>query len=223
MFRRLSRAPLTWVAVVVLGVGAAFGLYWFQPWKVVADRQVDERLSDVDDATPTGTMAADGTTPADGGVAGATPTGTAPPTGTATPTGAAGTPPRATPTGGATATRPVVVSRGTFVSHEHDTSGTARIVRTADGRHRLELVGLDTSNGPDLRVWLSDQPVRTGRAGWHVFDDGRRAELGRLKGNRGDQAYAVPAGTDLAALTSVTIWCQRFAVSFGAASLVPAG
>ncbi|MEV4723820.1 DM13 domain-containing protein [Micromonospora humida] len=205
MFRRLSRAPLAWVAVVVLGVGAAFGLYWFQPWKVVADRQVDERLSDVDDAAPTGTVAE------------TTPTGTAPPT------VPAGTPPRTTPTDGSPATRPVVVSRGTFVSHEHDTSGTARIVRTTDGRHRLELVGLDTSNGPDLRVWLSDQPVRTGRAGWHVFDDGRRAELGRLKGNRGDQAYAVPAGTDLAALTSVTIWCQRFAVSFGAASLVPAG
>ncbi|MEV6707880.1 DM13 domain-containing protein [Micromonospora wenchangensis] len=215
MFRRLSRAPLTWVAVAVLGVGAAFGLYWFQPWKVVADRQVDERLSDVDDATPTGTVAGDGTAPADGGVAGTTPAGTATPTGAAT----AGTPPRAEPT----ATRPVVVSRGEFVSHEHDTSGTARIVRTADGGHRLELVGLDTSNGPDLRVWLSDQPVRTGRAGWHVFDDGRRAELGRLKGNRGDQAYAVPAGTDLTELTSVTIWCQRFAVSFGAASLVPAG
>lgn len=210
MVRRLSRAPLTWVAVAVLGVGAALGLYWFQPWKVVADRQVDERLSDVDDA-PTGTVAADG------GVAGATPTGTAPPTGTA------GTPPRTTPTDGPPAIRPVVVSRGEFVSHEHDTSGTARIVRTADGEHRLELVGLDTSNGPDLRVWLSDQPVRTGRAGWHVFDDGHRAELGRLKGNRGDQAYAVPAGTDLAELTSVTIWCQRFAVSFGAASLVPAG
>ncbi|WP_422754646.1 DM13 domain-containing protein [Micromonospora sp. WMMD708] len=183
MSRRLFRTPLTWVAVAVIGIGAAFGLYWFQPWKVVTDRQVDERLSGVEDAAP----------------------------------------PRATPATGPTATRPVLVSRGEFVSHEHDTSGTARIVRTADGGHRLELVGLDTSNGPDLRVWLSDQPVRTGRAGWHVFDDGRRAELGRLKGNRGDQAYAVPAGTDLTALTSVTIWCQRFAVSFGAASLVPAG
>ncbi|MGX4652212.1 DM13 domain-containing protein [Micromonospora sp. SCSIO 07396] len=198
MSRRLFRAPLTWVAVVVLGVGAAFGLYWFQPWKVVTDNQVDEQLS----AVGTTPAEASGTTPTD--APGVTPTG-------------------ATPAGSPTSTRPVVVSRGEFVSHEHDTSGTARIVRTADGRHRLELVGLDTSNGPDLRVWLSDQQVRTGRAGWHVFDDGRRAELGRLKGNRGDQAYAVPPGTDLAELTSVTIWCQRFAVSFGAASLVPAG
>ncbi|MEV4828053.1 DM13 domain-containing protein [Micromonospora sp. NPDC049257] len=201
MSRRPFRTPLTWVAVAVLGVGVAFGLYWFQPWKVVTDNQVDEQLSEVD-AAPAGT------TPTD--APGGTPTGTTP----------AGTTPT---TGSPTSTRPVVVSRGEFVSHEHDTSGTARIVRTADGGHRLELVGLDTSNGPDLKVWLTDQPVRTGRAGWGVFDDGRRVELGRLKGNKGDQAYAIPSGADPAGLTSVAIWCQRFAVSFGAAPLVPVG
>ena len=86
----------------------------------------------------------------------------------------------------------------------------------------LRLVDLETSNGPDLRVWLSDQPVRAGVAGWRVFDDGAWVELGRLKGNRGDQAYAVPAGTDLASLSSVSIWCRRFSVSFGAATLAPA-
>jgi hypothetical protein len=61
-----------------------------------------------------------------------------------------------------------------------------------------------------------------GRDGWHVFDDGRTVELGRLKGNRGNQVYDVPAGTDLTGLISVTIWCKRFAVSFGAAALAPA-
>ncbi|MFD0823272.1 DM13 domain-containing protein, partial [Micromonospora zhanjiangensis] len=120
------------------------------------------------------------------------------------------------------ATRPVLVSRGEFVSHEHRTTGAARIVRLPDGSHRLELVGLATSNGPDLRVWLTDQPVRTGRAGWQVFDDGRWVELARLKGNRGDQSYPIPANVDLTDLGSVTIWCKRFAVSFGAAPLQPA-
>ncbi|WP_432900521.1 DM13 domain-containing protein [Micromonospora matsumotoense] len=210
MSRRLLRTPLTWVAVAVLGVGVAFGLYWFQPWKVVTDNQVDEQLAEVD-AAPAGTTPAD--TPGTGAT-GATPAGTTP----TTPTAGTGT-----PASSPTSTRPVVVSRGEFVSHEHDTAGTARIVRTAGGGHRLELVGLDTSNGPDLKVWLTDQPVRTGRAGWGVFDDGRRVELGRLKGNKGDQAYAIPSGTDLAGLNSVAIWCQRFAVSFGAAPLVPVG
>lgn len=114
---------------------------------------------------------------------------------------------------------PVVLSRGAFVTHEHETKGDARIVRHPDGRHTLELVGLDTSDGPDLRVWLSDQPVRAGTAGWKVFDDGRYVELGELKGNRGNQVYEIPAGADLASLRSVAIWCKRFSVSFGAAAL----
>ena len=47
-------------------------------------------------------------------------------------------------------------------------------------------------------------------------------ELGRLKGNRGNQVYDVPAGTDLTGLVSVTIWCKRFATSFGAAEFAAA-
>nr|WP_240670563.1 DM13 domain-containing protein [Actinoplanes solisilvae] len=112
-----------------------------------------------------------------------------------------------------------VVAEGTFVTHEHDTSGTVRMVRNPDGSHQLEIAGLDTSDGPDLRVWLSDQRVRTGTAGWRVFDDGRYVELGKLKGNHGDQVYRLAAGVDPAAFRSVSIWCKRFAVSFGAAEL----
>jgi hypothetical protein len=55
--------------------------------------------------------------------------------------------------------------------------------------------------------------------GWHVFDDGAYVDLGRLKGNRGDQNYPVPADVDLGRYRSVTIWCDRFNVSFGAAAL----
>ena len=113
----------------------------------------------------------------------------------------------------------VVVRTGSFVTHEHATKGTARLVRNADGSHQVELVGLDTSDGPDLRVWLTDQEVREGQAGWKVFDDGEWTELGRLKGNRGDQVYPLPSGTDPEDYRSVSIWCKRFAVSFGAADL----
>jgi hypothetical protein len=116
-------------------------------------------------------------------------------------------------------TAPVVVLRGAFVTHEHETKGDVRVVRHPDGRHTLELVDLDTSDGPDLRVWLSDQPVREGTPGWRVFDDGRWVELGKLKGNRGNQVYEIPVDADLTALRSVAIWCKRFSVSFGAAAL----
>jgi hypothetical protein len=115
----------------------------------------------------------------------------------------------------------VLVASGDFITHEHETSGAARIVRDTDGGYRLELVGLRTSNGPDLRVWLTDQPVLEGTAGWRVFDDGEWVELGRLKGNRGDQAYRIPADVDPDQFDSVSIWCKRFSVSFGAAPLTP--
>ncbi|HEU4948334.1 MAG TPA: DM13 domain-containing protein, partial [Kribbella sp.] len=79
---------------------------------------------------------------------------------------------------------PVRLTLGRFVSHEHDTVGTASVLRLADGSRILRLEGLDTSDGPDLEVWLSDAPVIEGRRGWHIFDDGHYRGLGQLKGNR---------------------------------------
>lgn len=114
---------------------------------------------------------------------------------------------------------PVTLARGSFISHEHQTSGTALVLRLADGSRVLRLEGLDTSDGPDLKVWLADAEVREGRAGWHVFDDGKYLKLGDLKGNKGNQNYPIPADVRLDQFRSVSIWCDRFNVSFGAAEL----
>ncbi|MFF8293480.1 DM13 domain-containing protein [Streptomyces sp. NPDC016309] len=140
----------------------------------------------------------------------ATPPGTVP----TNPSSSATVTPSTAPAG------PTTVAQGSFVSHEHTTTGTARIVRLADGTHTLRLEGLDTSNGPDLRVWLSDAPVKEGKAGWGLFDDGKYVNLAQLKGNKGDQNYPLPADLDVSAYTSVSIWCDRFDVSFGAAEIV---
>ncbi|MFE9774768.1 DM13 domain-containing protein [Streptomyces sp. NPDC005931] len=117
------------------------------------------------------------------------------------------------------ASGPRTVADGELVTHEHRTTGTVRVLRLDDGSHVLRLEGLDTSNGPDLHVWLTDAPVIEGKDGWHVFDDGEHVSLGRLKGNKGDQNYPLPSGVDPADFNSVTIWCDRFDVSFGAAEL----
>jgi Electron transfer DM13 len=114
---------------------------------------------------------------------------------------------------------PVVVARGTLVTHEHETTGEALLLRLPDGSQVLRLEDLATSNGPKLKVWLTDAPVVPGRAGWYLFDDGRHLDLGDLKGNLGSANYPIPPGADLTGLTSVSIWCERFAVSFGAAPL----
>lgn len=120
------------------------------------------------------------------------------------------------------ATEPQTLASGELISHEHATSGTVKLVRLADGSHVVRLENLDTSNGPDLRVWLTDAPVKEGPTGWHVFDDGEYVSLGKLKGNKGSQNYAVPEDADLSRYGSVSIWCDRFDVSFGAAELASA-
>jgi hypothetical protein len=105
----------------------------------------------------------------------------------------------------------VELARGRFRSHEHATSGAAAIVRLADGRRFLTLTSFDTSPGPDLRVRLAPDGSFDGGADGAV-------DLGALKGNRGDQQYAIPRGVDAADRT-VVIWCRAFTVAFGSARL----
>jgi hypothetical protein len=108
-----------------------------------------------------------------------------------------------------------VLATGRFSSYEHATSGRARVLRLADGSRYLRLEDFSTSNGPDVRVYLSAAPA--GGPG-DAFDD-EYFELGELKGNIGDQNYAIPREVDLADYESAAIWCKRFSVAFGAASL----
>ncbi|WP_346927518.1 DM13 domain-containing protein [uncultured Arthrobacter sp.] len=114
---------------------------------------------------------------------------------------------------------PRELATGQLISHEHSSSGAVKIIELPDGSRILRFEGLDTSDGPDLRVWLSDAPVIEGPAGWYLFDDGAHLDLGALKANKGDQNYEIPPGTNLANYSSVSIWCARFAVSFAAAEL----
>ena len=123
----------------------------------------------------------------------------------------------------APATQPIVLARGDLISHEHATTGSVQLLGMPDGSRVLRVADLETSNGPLLKVFLTDAPVLPGSDGWGVFDDGRWVDLGELKGNIGSSNYALPAGTDPTGLTSVSIWCDRFNVSFGAAELVPTG
>ncbi|GAA2767090.1 hypothetical protein GCM10010103_61310 [Streptomyces paradoxus] len=68
--------------------------------------------------------------------------------------------------------------------------GKAKLVQLADGSHVVRLENLDTGNGPDPRMWLTDAPVKEGKSRWHVFDDGKYVGLGELKGDKGSQNYA---------------------------------
>ena len=110
---------------------------------------------------------------------------------------------------------PSVLAEGDFQSLEHTTSGAARLLELADGSRFLRFEDLDTSNGPDLRVYLSEIPASDD---WHAYGE-RFIDLGSLKGNRGDQNYEIPEGTDLSRYKSAVVWCRRFTVGFGVAPL----
>ena len=118
------------------------------------------------------------------------------------------------PTGAAA---PVELASGSFVSREHETVGTARVLRLSDDRVIVRLEGFATSNGPVLVVWLTGNSALGAE---DAFDDDH-VSLGPLKGNIGDQNYVVPDAVDSTAYTSVVIWCDRFDVPFGAAELEP--
>jgi len=172
-------------ALVAVALGV-FVLVWFQPQKLFIDDEVDQAIPTATTEPPT-EDATDGTA------------GTVPPT----------SPPTTVPP------EPVDLARGDFVSLDHATTGTVRVLELADGRRFVRLEGFETENGPDLFVYLSANPAG-GSEG--AFDDAHH-DLGRLQGNIGDQNYEIPADLDLAPFASVVIWCDRFDSAFGAADL----
>jgi len=107
---------------------------------------------------------------------------------------------------------------GKFHGKVHATSGRATVYLEADGKLVLRLTNFKTSNGPDVHVIL----VATKDAGDDanfLKNNTERVELGKLKGNEGDQNYEIPAGTDLAKFRTVSVYCERFNANFGAAPL----
>ena len=90
----------------------------------------------------------------------------------------------------------------------HKAEGIAKVINLADGRTFLRLENLKTTNGPDLYVYLS-----VGKDALDIVN------LGRLKGNIGNQNYEIPAGADLSKYNTVLIWCKAFSTLFGSAKL----
>jgi hypothetical protein len=111
---------------------------------------------------------------------------------------------------------PVTLSTGEFQSYEHSSQGVAVVLQLDDGERFIRFENFHTSNGPDLRVYLSTTP--SSGPGDDFAKD--YVELGHLKGNIGDQNYAIPTGTPLERYRSVVVWCKRFSVAFAAAPVV---
>ena len=117
---------------------------------------------------------------------------------------------------GSSSTQPL--ESGRFYSILHPTEGTATIYQMGDGTRVLRFTSFRTSNGPDVHVYMvaaddaKDNPT-VEKAGF--------VDLGAIKGNIGDQNYALGNDLDLGKYRAVSIWCKRFSVNFGAAALRP--
>ena len=110
----------------------------------------------------------------------------------------------------------LVLATGNFHSVAHNSKGVATIHQLADGRRMLRLTNFETSNGPDVRVYLG---VANDASDSDTVKKAGFVELGAMKGNIGDQNYDLPSNLDLAQYHSVTIWCKRFSVNFATAPL----
>jgi len=109
--------------------------------------------------------------------------------------------------------QPTVERTGTFrdADNFHRGSGNATIYVLPDGKRVLRFEDFTVTNGPALSVYL----VRS--ADGNV--DSGFLDLGKLKGNKGNQNYEIPANIDLRSYGSVIIRCVPFGVTFATASL----
>jgi hypothetical protein len=197
----IRRHPRAWAASTALVVAlAVFVLVWFEPQKLFQDQKVDEALPSAPAVTVPTTAAPPG------------PAATTPPEPAETKGADPTDPPATTPP----PTRLEVLAQGEFRSLEHSSTGTAKLLRLPNGDRYLRFEDLDTSNGPDLVVYLSPKPASDEWGGW---DQGAYLDLGSLKGNVGNQNYLLPANADLSKYRSAVIWCRRFKVGFAVAPL----
>ena len=90
----------------------------------------------------------------------------------------------------------------------HMASGQVKVLRSQDGTQILRFENLDVTNGPDLYVYLAIDTTAKDFV-----------NLGRLKGNIGNQNYPIPENTDFEKYNTVLIWCQAFSTLFGSSKL----
>jgi hypothetical protein len=92
----------------------------------------------------------------------------------------------------------------------HNAEGLAKVIRLDNVSTILRLENFKATNGPDLYVYLATDNSASDFV-----------NLGRLKGNIGNQNYDIPEGTDLSRYNTALIWCKAFSVLFGSAKLEP--
>lgn len=113
---------------------------------------------------------------------------------------------------GTVSKEPKILKQGKFVNADffHKGSGQAYIIEYTDGRKILRFENFKTVNGPDLYVYLSKSAAPAG----DLKNLNDFIDLGRLKGNVGDQNYDLTQNIQIEEYQSAVIWCKKFGVLF---------
>ncbi len=108
------------------------------------------------------------------------------------------------------------VARGTFVGKDgfHKGEGVATVYRVGQ-ELVLRFEEFKVTNGPALYVILTKHAAPKGRSD---VEQGH-VEIGRLKGNIGNQNYTLPAEVNSNEYRAVVVYCKEFHVVFATASL----
>ena len=184
-FVRRHLLAVSAAVVVLVGAAAWLAFGYFGVHTLFVDNEVDEALPSFDRIAD---VVADSSTPDSSAPDSTTP-------GTTTP--------------GAVEIR--TDAMGTFESlGRYRTVGTALMLGDGSEQRFLRFEDFETSNGPDLNVYL----VNSSTGDVSDFID-----LGDLRGNIGNQNYEIPADADLSVYDTVMIWCVRFSTGFGQAPL----
>jgi Electron transfer DM13 len=106
-----------------------------------------------------------------------------------------------------------VVQSGEFSGSDdfHFGHGDAQLIETAPGVFTLRFENFSVRNGPDLYVYLSEDP-----SGESVEE---ALNLGSLKATDGAFNYEIPANIDVSGVKSAVVWCKQFSVLFAHAEL----
>jgi len=92
----------------------------------------------------------------------------------------------------------------------HFGRGDALLIEVTPQRHTLRFENFSVRNGPDLYVYLSDDPKGYG---------GTVLKLGRLRATDGAFNYDIPPGTNVTRFRSAIVWCDQFSQLFATAAL----
>ena len=115
-----------------------------------------------------------------------------------------------TPVNETPATTAMAIDSGSFANGSYGSvSGKVKIYKTGS-KYELALENFSTSNGPDLKVYLSKekQPVSF-------------INLGSLKSTAGNQLYVIPTTVNVNDYKYALIHCQQYNHLFGYAELNP--